>query len=112
VDAAWWFRRRDGQITLAMDKHAGRMPAEVAERHPDDIRWLLALNLLDGTRRVIEEASSGRPEAASARADRRSYGVAATTEYEVRLIARSLKEATASRPTSGTRPTFSQLSLH
>jgi DNA polymerase-3 subunit epsilon len=59
LDLGGWFRRDDGNIVLAVGKHAGRRLADVVKRHPDYIRWVLAQPLLDDTRSIIESALKG-----------------------------------------------------
>ncbi len=59
ADVAGWFRRDDGRVVFAKGKHAGRPLADVAARHPDYVRWLLSLDLLDDTRALITAAAGG-----------------------------------------------------
>ncbi len=59
ADLDGWFRDDDGRLVFARGKHAGRPFAEVAERHPDYVGWLLSLDLLDDTRAMIAEAADG-----------------------------------------------------
>jgi DNA polymerase-3 subunit epsilon len=60
VDLGGWFRLRDGQLVLAMGKHAGCPLAEVARRHSDYLRWPLSLELLGDTRQIAESALGGQ----------------------------------------------------
>lgn len=62
VDLGGWFRLRDGQLVLAMGKHAGCLLSEVARRHPDYLRWLLSLELLDDIRQIVESALNGQAD--------------------------------------------------
>lgn len=62
ADLGGWFRRRDGRLMLAMGKHVGCLLSEVVRQHPDYVRWLLSLELLDDTRQIIEAALSGQAD--------------------------------------------------
>ncbi len=57
ADIAGWFRLDDGRPVFAREKHASHPLAEIVERHPKHIRWLLSLDLLDDARHLVTAAS-------------------------------------------------------
>jgi DNA polymerase-3 subunit epsilon len=61
VDRSGKFVLKDDAVVFAFGKHQGRPLAEIAERHPDYLEWILGSDFPEDSRELVRRALQGEP---------------------------------------------------